>query len=572
MSAYDIRYYLYRSNPVILRKIRVPEEYSAGDLACTFCLGMGIPAAEYEMLDDTGQKIPEQKKLSELFGSGEAFTPVSGVCRIYQDRNRLEATSLTFCFDVEKENRDTPKAPAVLSGVGPLLPQNVFHIGNVNEILEALRDKESYTHSSGGTFYKGQQALHLKKLQNLVYAHFIPDQVVVLKTEIAVPIQTVLENRNMNNLRHMAEIHHVYAYENKKAQYISALTHRLSGFKPRDIFQKMNIQEYLHFVELVRTGKVKCSSNEDLEYLFPVLSAYGMISMSRKAGFFLAAPIMQNYEEWFDGEKETEFRMKKRMEAVMIGCGCLYGVFSRTQCKKVLDTLYPGEVSDKVFCTAWDKSVYKTEAMELFLTNEFGCDELYAYDCHLFNEQEEMLYLKAIIADETERKMPEKEYFDRLSRTGMVPLPDAFYELKRCLGTYIYEETILSKRAYEAVLYLRKGYSVEKVEEYVRGYIRHYYWYDTEEKKAKMREALAVIAGEVPHILYYGYTPEEVKANNITSKAEKELVRLIKEQRAEEKRKKEEAEQRKRAADEKRRMSSARKTAAKTTGKRGTGK
>lgn len=588
MAVYRINYYLYRSNPMIWRDIMIPSECTVQDLIAAFCLAMGISPAPGKIWDEEEQVISEKTVLKNIFETDDFLRLTTGRCEIVQAQKRQELNSLTFFYEVVDKLDENLQAPKVLDGTLFHIPQNVFRVGVINEILNGLERQESYTVNAIGTFYRGQQDYNRKKTQNLLYSWFLPEKATMLRTEFSVPLPTVLENTTVNELKSLAEQHHVYVYNHRKADYVAALNNRLCEIDPYSVLKQMSILEYQSFRELVLNGEIASRNIYDLYKIFPILFHYGMISFSKKQGVFLASAIMQEYEDWYDQEKEIQFRKEKIFASVMIGCRSYYGVFTKKICKNVLDTLYPGEISEEMLDQMWgtrlDGAVLSdiafkqyTETKLLIAEKEFltadseSCnaetESLIAYDQTLFNPKEELLYLKVLSEDDTPRFIPDKEAFESAIRNGIGSDLQAYNDLILFLQSYAYDGYDRQKLCRDAINCLRKGYPAAESSNLVVQRL-HYVWSGREVVQKKLEYILGKMLPDLPLILLYGFTANIAMEQNIMPKAQTELNRLMIAIEEEEKARKKAEAARKAAA----RKAATRKPAARksgTTGKRG---
>lgn len=547
MAVYHISYYLYRSNPVIQREIKIPIECTVQDLCGSFCLAMGISVEQSKILDEDEREISKEKKLLEVFGTGSKLVQMAGRCMIYHNKQMQEIMSLTFFYEVLKETDETILAPDIVEGAGFHLPQDIFRIGLINEIQEGLRTSDSYSVNGVGTFYQAQQVFQQKKTRNLLHSWFLPEMVSTLKTEFAVPLTAVLENKTMAVLRELADRHHVYTYGSKKADYVVALNSKLCENDPQRIFTQMSALEYQYFRELLLKGTIPCATDEELQKLFPVLYSYGVMSFSKKQGVLLWSAIVQDYEEWFDQEEERQFRIGKRIAFVMTGCRIYYGIFDKNICYEVLEALYPGEVSREIFEQFWEDPFRSSGLNGIQFSVESVAGVRIAYDKVLFKEKELLLYLRALAGDESARFLPDKEMFELVSHNGIHSVLNEYGELFLFMRTYAYGDEERRELCDLGINFLRKGYSAGEASRRVVSFF-HYFWGNKEKVGRELEDILGRMSVEVPNILYYGYTLKEAKEKRIHSRARVELNRLIKEMQEEEKRAKEAAEARKKAA------------------------
>ncbi len=562
MAVYYINYYLYRSNPVIQREIKIPIECTVQDLCASFCLAMGISVEQSKIWDEEEQEITKEKKLLDLFGTGSNLLQMEGRFTIYQNKQMQEITSLTFFYEVIKETDETIPAPDIIQGAGFHLPQGVFRVGLINEILKELRIRESFNANSVGIFYRSKQEFQRKKTHNLLYSWFIPEMVCTLKTECAVPMTAVLENKTLAALKELADHCHVYTYGSRKADYVAALNHKLCENDPQRIFTQMSALEYLNFREMLLNGTIPCVTDEALREVFPVLYSYGVMSFSKKQGVHLWSAIVQDYEEWFDQEKEKKFRQGKMIAFVMKGCGSYYGLFNAAMCYDVLEALYPGEVTREQFEQFWDKPYRNAGLTGISFTFEAETGIRIAYEKELFDAKELPLYLRALTGDDSKRFCPDKKILELISQNGLSSVLEEYRELNSALRQYAYSNDERQELCEFGIKCLRKGYSAGDASRKVVSRF-HYFWGNKERVEQELAAILSKISTGVPQILYYGYTPKEVIEKHIKSKAIVEMKRLIKEMKEEEERAKEAAAAQKKAA------AAQKKTNRSGTGKRG---
>lgn len=560
MAAYKISYYLYRSNPIIWREIKIPSECTVQDLIAAFCLAMGISPVQGKMWDEDEQLLSEKTVLKDLFETEGFLRLTTGRCEIIQEKNRQEMNSLTFFYEVLDTLEENLSAPEVLDGTLFHLPQNVFRVGIINEILNGLENQESYTLAAIGPFYRGQQYFNKKKTHNLLYSWFLPEKAIMLKTEYAVPLPTVLEKKTLNELKSLADVHHVYVYNHRKADYIAALDDKLCRFDPYYILKQMHIREYRSFRELVLRGEIASRDIDELYDIFPVLFHYGMICFTKKQGVFLASAIMQEYEDWYDQEKEIQFRREKLLASVMNGCRIYYGAFTKSICKTVLNTLYPDEISDEVLDRMWGEKMMGAELPDLLFKNYADGKEVIACERSLFNEKEEPIYLKVLSEDDTPRFIPDKKTFEAVSQNGIKSVIPAYRELSMFMRPYLYGAHESEELSTQAINCLRKGFSVSETSKLIVNRF-HYVWRGREVIQKELEVVLEKIFPDIPNIHLYGYTATAAVEQNITSKAKTEVKRLIKAMEEEEQARKKAAAARKAAVKKTR--------ATKTTGKRG---
>lgn len=540
MAAYKISYYLYRSNPIIWREIKIPSECTVQDLIAAFCLAMGISPVAGEVWDEEEQLLLGKTVLRDVFEIEDFLRLATGRCVIYQEKKRQEMNTLTFFYEVQDKLEENLAVPEILDGTEFHLPQNVFRVGVINEIQNGLKNQESYTMTGMGAFYRGQQLFNMKKTHNLLYSWFLPEKASILRTEYAVPLPTVLENKTISELKYLAEVYHAYVYHHRKADYVAALNNKLCEFDPYYVLKQMNILEYQNFRNLVLKGEVASKNIDDLYEIFPVLFHYGMISFTKKQGIFLSSQIMQEYEDWYDQEKEVLFYREKRIASVMTGCRIYYGVFNKKVCRMILDTFYPGEISEEMLDCKWGEKMDAAELTDITFKRIGEEGELIAFDRKLFNAKEEPFYLKVLSEEYTPRYIPDKEVFERVSQNGIESEFSAYRELVRFMSPYIYGVRGGDELCTHAINCLRKGYPVSETSKKIVERFR-YVWGGKELIQKRLEEILHEIFPEIPDILLYGYTANAAMEQNILSRARTELERLMQEALEAEKRAREEA-------------------------------
>ena len=514
-----------RSNPLIMRQFYMPEDSPVEDLAVAGCIFMGIEPTPAELYI-SGIKInakDKNRRIEELIHEKDEISML-----LMSDSKKRGPGSeglRIFARVVDKPESDAENHPSASSGipyadmvVGMNIPAGIVNIGQLNEVQSALSESDYYD-KGGGSYYSRKELLFsARKTDNAIRKYFAPETAEKeINMKLGMPMELLLEKLKVNDLKYIADNCNMY-YDSsfRKPDLVEGLCSRLGGTNISNIFNDMDIYEFIVFKRLVLS---ETPEDEKWEYMLNELHNRGLIQKIPKIGLRVASEVLEYYEGWYGTEKETVYICGKYCQEAFLLAARLYGIFTREQFRYVLETIFPGKVSeDRV--AEWSESYIGYPGKGARLTGGM------LYMPELLNHREAEALKKRMYPDTTLFYHPTEKELLTLSENAYYISKTGLYELKTLMEKYAYYGYYeygngIERSCYKVVSELHKEGDIEAAARIAEGEMRRLSWSkDREEVLEKLRQLLRKDADKIPVIALKGYS---------YSKCPKEILDHIKE-------------------------------------------
>ena len=510
-----------RSNPLIMRQFYMPQDSPVEDLAAAGCIFMGIEPTPAEMYI-SGIKInakDKNRRIGELIHEKDEIS----MLLMHGSQKRGAGTDglRIFARVVDMPESDAKNHPSDPSGipyadmvVGMNIPAGIVNIGELNEIQSALSDSEYYD-KGGGSYYSRKELLYsTKKTENAIRKYFAPETAEKeINMKLGMPMELLLEKLKVNSLKYIADNCNMY-YDStfRKPDLVGGLCNRLGGRNISNIFEDMNISEFILFKRLVLS---ETPEDEKWEYMLNELNKRGLIQTIPKIGLRVASEVLEYYEGWYSTERETAFIYGKYCQEAFLLAARLYGIFNREQFQYVLETMFPGKVPEDRAAECY-KSFIGYPGKGALLTRGM------VYMQELLNQRDAEALNKRLYTDTTLFYRPAKKELLALSENPYYISKTGLNELKVLMEKYAYYGYYeyeygngIERSCYKVVSELHKAGDTEAAVRIAEGEMRRLSWSkDREEILEKVRQLLRKDADKIPVIALKGYSysncPKEI--------------------------------------------------------------
>ncbi|MBO6148967.1 MAG: hypothetical protein J6O55_06480 [Lachnospiraceae bacterium] len=334
----DISVAVARSNPLVMRMVRIPAVKDIGDLMALSCISLGLEPRDGEfILDRDSEEVPGADwPLGQYLKPGD-----SGRLVLRDGSNRHQLVlflDVKDCLHSKKHNRDEIE-PSVLMAIGYDLPKDSLDIGEINYGQESIRSGSSFQTEAGSFYSPASLEFKERRTGNAILKFFAPEKAQKeLNRNLGMPMHPLLETLKNSDLKDIASYYGVY-YDSgmRKADLVSALCYKYSGEYLEEVFDDMDLSEYLSFKEFVFSEELQDDGNKYLKSL-PSLYYRGLLNDISKTGIRIASEVLDYYDNWQGTEREEDFIYEKQMKTALCCCRNLYGIFSTAAFKAVLKT------------------------------------------------------------------------------------------------------------------------------------------------------------------------------------------------------------------------------------------
>ena len=538
MKSLLMDFHLYRSNPIIMRQVAVPNNFPLGDLCELCCIIFDIDSSKstYELIMDNAQKT------DECLQTPDALPGMAGTIHLEDSSAKSNIFSLDIHFRISECEDGSVSHPVLKSWTGYQIPKNCFNTASINSMQSVLGLRDSWQSPTGDMLYKDSLWCNPDKVNNSLCRRYAPDQVKPeVRSDIRIPVRDLLETVNLSRLKAAVQEYGAWRYcAGKKANYVACLTETFEERGVDYIFGEMEMDEYLRFYQLVINGNSSCQCEDDVIEQFPVLYRYFRICYLKKQGIRIASDLLTNYEKWFDKPKEAEFRRNKKICQGMRWCLFTYAIFSVEDCYRVLEAVYPGEVSLEDLQKYWIAVPYfaTPEYLSFARVGTMGASlKDYAFDKRIISLSEAMDFMAVEREDHSEKKLPSSA--EEFEATAIKGLDFSAHELQPQELNSVFDrwsdtpDSVFERADYGVGLLRREMSPEDAARNIVSKYER---WsYSADEKTRAYTAYLSRVENDIPLFLYYGFTRKEVRARKIESVMLEKYTELQK-KRAEEKR------------------------------------
>lgn len=339
--------YLYGSDPVSVRYVMLPGQFSADDIAKTAAVLFGLDGSGLSFsvaLPEAGE-MSEKRTAADLFGTAGRMTVT--VCR---SEERKTGESLRFNLEVTEcpqralsSIAEDLAVPKVYAAFGFDIPDSVWDISQINRIGARLAGSEFCKYGTDRFFRREDMIFSPRKCENALRKLFAPE---TARNELdrrqCVPMIQLLERRKVYELHEIIRLNRMYSDSTiRKSELIGMIIRHTDPERVAAIMNELSLREYSRFRALMLGEKAE-EEISDPEEIFPIMFRYGLCGTLPARGFCLAAEAVDWFERLYNEGQEEKHLEEKHMEAALRACGALYTAFSRDMFLRVYSVISPG--------------------------------------------------------------------------------------------------------------------------------------------------------------------------------------------------------------------------------------
>lgn len=525
MKSYEICFCVERSNPLLLRTLRLADSFTLGELAELVGISFGLEHCSGVFhLDDIDR--PADTALSEVMKEH-----AEGYLFLLEDESANESSKIPLSFTVMGTLSETVSLPCVTEHMGFHLPRGQSDLSIINSILCNLQNGTSA--AIGYSVYsKSSLTFSEKKTENAIRKRFAPE---TAEKEIchvlSVPLVAMLNRLRVVELKKIASSIGVYDIAGKKkVDLIDAIERQLTPQRMEQIFWGITITEYLRFRRYALSETRTELENAPAE--LPTLVDYGLLSPAGDEVCF-ASELLHYYETWFQTEKEKAYLTEQTLRQSMFVCCQLYGVFSLEMFSSVVDKLKTVTIAEEKIkrCFYENNTDIKVCGVSCCPQPLKGNNDV-KFDKKWINAAPALTLWKNACHVENSWYIPSDEYLAQLLESRM--LIDKAHQLPLCeiikeYGGYIHNMEEAKNACMQILHVLQMGESCEKAIK--KGQEVAYCW--SYIKEEKMTEFLTQWLDEnemlIPRVSLGGYSdqscPDWLKEAAEVQKTESEAKR-----------------------------------------------
>lgn len=513
INALDVRIQVERSNPLILRDVRVPGDLTAEELLAMAGLVLGIEKTECELVLGDEEITEKKRDAYDLLQMDRDLRVI--LYSSETSKKNGDTVFLRIWENHEASIKELPdRVPEVIFAVGRNLPRRCVSIGIFNKIQDKLEQGYAACEVEGEHYDEASLAFSQRKTENGLRRYFSPETALPeLRRDLTMPLLPLLEKLKMNELKGMADAYGIYYDSTTRKPYlVGAFYKKYDHAYIQHFFEEISFQEFLNFRKFV------CGEDpgdKDWEDLLPECFNHGFYTDVSKQGPRIALELLEYYEEWYGTDREEDFLRRKYMQAALKASANLYGVFDRAKFQSMLDIIAPERIGDS--------------SVDTFL-QEITVDSLYSDIRQL---QTGVFYHKKTGTKSAAEKLwkamlpirelyykPDREEALRLVENKSLLHQDTRNELEKMLYAYGYYSVYYGLDRIEQALEMIQNDlwlegNEEQAERTALRYMERLRWADSDENKARLKAILQEEAKSIPLVILNGYAeknaPKELK-------------------------------------------------------------
>lgn len=341
-----------RSNPVIVRRISLPEDAVLRDLLALCQISLGRVVEEGKVMLGEQELIDQKMPISEAFQEeGDIRILLTG-----PDHRKKKGRMGLSLFLVPDEgagagpgrSREKEGRPSVTMHVGRNLPDGIWDIARINEIQAELKSGKAARGEEDGTFLTEKSLEYQpKKIENGIRKYFDPENASrEINMKLGMPMKALLSQWKVADLKDIADANNIYVDSTMRKQgIVDSFCRSYDRSRLKEIFKDMTFSEFLAFKELVLSEKPEPAG--DWEKRLNRLYYMGLLMDAGKDGARIALEVLEYYDEWYGTEEEREYLEEKLLKAAVWACSTYYGVFLWKQVEAMIGVLGEDLVSEK---------------------------------------------------------------------------------------------------------------------------------------------------------------------------------------------------------------------------------
>ena len=330
MNIYTLKLTLSRSNPQMIRELRIKDTRAVSELLDSVCcLFDQIPDSSCLQMALNNRIISGNELLNSCLHAGD-FATITGNTDSGIRLIHLEVISL------QKEADNKLSIPGVSRLRTSKAPSDHYfsHLGT--------KTSEDYTQT-------------LNRLNQKLRRRFDPDSMPPeLHREIGIPLKRLLESRTVADLRNFAYDNDLYLdYGQRKADLIDDLCHEMdSDSFWESVLNSLNLEEYRVFRHLCFTG-VLPDHKEYYWTVLPTLSMRFLVSSDRSGVVRIAEPLLDFFEQWIEDKNEHLYLTERTYQTILYACCRLYGFVDEKLADELMKACYPELYTKELASSLW---------------------------------------------------------------------------------------------------------------------------------------------------------------------------------------------------------------------------
>ena len=330
MNIYTLKLTLSRSNPQIIRELRIKDTRSVSELLdAARCLFNGIPDSSCLQLAFGNRVISRNYLLNSCLRTGD-FATITGSTDSAIWLVHLEVLNL------QKENTDEHSIPTV------------------SRLRTCKTPSDSgFPRSDAGT---AEEYVQMQiRLNQKLRRQFDPDSMPPeLHKEISIPLKRLLEPHTVSDLRNLAYNNDLYVgYGQRKAILIDDLCNEMDNDSFwESTLNSLSLAEYRVFRHLCFTG-VLPDHKAYYWTVLPSLSMRFLVSSDRSGVVRVAAPLLDFFEQWIEGRNEQLYLTERTYQTILDACCRLYGFVDEKLADELMKVCYPELYKKELAASLW---------------------------------------------------------------------------------------------------------------------------------------------------------------------------------------------------------------------------
>lgn len=499
MDSFEIKATILRSNPQIMRQIRMGAGHTIGELGQIVCAAIGIDMQMPLSISRDGKTLDPSS-----FMKGQLY---EGDCLELSFQTKLQWKIL---IEVKKtiENEkgketDTLFLPKVTRYRGLNASQAAETAGKLNTFQDnALCRKNTWNYrQKEKDEYGFEERQFEKRMRQLLTPEAGADREINLR--IGEPLANLLDSWNLVDLREIAEEKKigVNTRQNKKSLVREMAAQMTKDSFLKEVLCQMSVQEYRNFERLCYEENAYFEGGM-ME--FPILGEYSMIARSYQGEYLVPKELLRFYDGWRGSEEEKKAAFARQIRTcIMAGCH-LYAVLSREQAERIYQHCYPETYRKSLFLEEW----------KAFLRRQTGEDDIVVlnpstvYDSCNMSRRDATAWISQARLKQDRWYLPDREEMERISLRGVYYPAETEKEFDSFLKRYTEERDSYLREFLIGVIcqMCHVNMDTDEITDFVK---KRFHLGLSARATAKLGELIDRHRDEVREVGTYGYTRKE---------------------------------------------------------------
>ena len=404
MNVYTIKLTLSRSNPQVIRELKIRDNCPVSDLFdCVRCLFDVFPETTVLHLVLENQDIPATHLLNGYLKTGDLAT-ITDTSSAVSHVIHLEV------LDLQKEADDKHSVPQITRLRTWQPPKTIRDFRSQATSLDAC----------------AQGQIHLnQKLRRQFDPDSLPPE---LHKEIGIPLSRILDLHTVAELKDFADANDLFYYNGqRKSKLIETLCDDMAEDSfCNTVLAGLSLAEYRTFRHLCMTGALP--DHKDYYWVvLPFLSQHYLVGTDYSGTVRVASSFLDFYEQWLGEKHEEPYLIERSYQTILTTACRLYGFVNEELADELMKTCYPDLYGDEITKTLWktQPGLLKNSLKKLNSSVYFLPEELDRGTAESLNESYELYGRIHYVPDQTALEM--------ISEHGYYFEPDAETELHELL-------------------------------------------------------------------------------------------------------------------------------------------